>query len=408
MGLFGRKREDPPEPIDELRAAVAKGRELGERAVSAAKNGDLCAALDFQVEQVAQIRAIAAVRPAIKYHHLLGVTLSRLSSYRNQARPDDRDEVIAELREAIRLLKPSADMPTALVTVYARNQVLLTRLLDTPDSREERVEAGLEAARWLRDLAPGNVALDKPLAEVLHRVAKALARLGRDDEVLKVWLEYVSVLERVSGRISDSGTAGLAVGLATLAMLHARAGDRAGATAAAERCRLLLAEPEITFTTGERAGIAKNFHAFGHIVGSMHWLDAALELQRELDAEQPGKYRTDLVRTLNNLAWRYGQLGDIDRGLPLIGEAIELLGPHEPEQSADLVRLHAAVLDTAAELHFLAERCPEALPLIERSVELGRALLRMHPASDADRENLDHSERRLARIEARLADSQAA
>jgi hypothetical protein len=64
MGLFGRKREDPPEPIDELRAGVAKSRELGERAVSAAKNGDLRAALVFQVEQVAQLRAIAAARPA--------------------------------------------------------------------------------------------------------------------------------------------------------------------------------------------------------------------------------------------------------------------------------------------------------------------------------------------------------
>jgi tetratricopeptide (TPR) repeat protein len=408
MGLFGRKGKDSPEPIDELRAAVAKSRELGERAVSASKNGDLRAALDFQVEQVAQLRAIAAARPTIQNHRLLGVMLSRLTIYRNQARPADREEIIAELREAIRLLKPSSDMPTALVTVYARNQVLLARLLDTPDSREERVEAGLEAARWLRDLAPGNEVLDKSLADTLHLVANALTRLGRDDEVLTVWLEYISVLDRIGRRVSDRGTAGLAVGLAALAVLHAKAGDHSGGTAAAERCRLLLAEPEIALSAAERAGIALNFHRFGYNVDPMHWLNAALELQRELDAEQPGNYRMDFVRILNSLAWRSGQLGDIERGLRLIGEAIELLDPMQLEESADLVRQHAAVLDTAAELHFLAERCSEALPLSERSVELGRALLAMHPASDADRENLDHCERRLARIEVRLADSQAA
>jgi hypothetical protein len=226
--------------------------------------------------------------------------------------------------------------------------------------------------------------------------------------VLTVWLEHVSVLGRISSRAPDRGTAALAVGLGALAVLYAKAGDHSGGTAAAERCRLLLAKPEITFSTAERAGIALNFHAFGRNIDSMHWLDAALELQRELDAEQPEKYRMELVRILNSPAWRCGQLGDIERGLQLIGEAIELLGPKQSEESADLVRLHAAVLDTAAELHFLAERCPEALPLMERSVELGRALLEMHPASDADRENLDHGERRLARIEARLADSQAA
>ena len=350
MGLFGRKREDPPEPIDELRARAAKSQELGERAVSAANDGDLRAALDFQIEQVAQLRAIAAARPAIQHRRHLGVMLSRLALYRNQATPDDRNQVIAELREVIRLLTPSSDMPTALVTIYARNQAILTRLLDAPDSLEERVEAGLEAARWLRELAPGNEALDKPLVEALHHVAKALARLGREDETLKVWLEYVSVSERISGRISEGGTAGLAVGLGALAVLHAKAGDRTAGAAAAERCRLLVAKPEITFTTAERALIAVNFHAFGRDVDSVHWLDVALELQRELYAEQPEKYRKDLVRTLNNLAWRCGPLGDIQRGLRLIGEAIELLGSEQSEESADLVGLRAAVLDTAAEL----------------------------------------------------------
>jgi len=415
MGLFSRR--GGPESVgghepspDQSAARLRDAGRLVKRAKAFADEGDVRSALECQVQAIGQARIHAAFRPDTGN---AGVALMLSGLARYQADLGEKDEAMASRREAARLGRAEA------ITVggfsarsYRLNLFELAIALDEAGYREEMVKVGSEAARWFRKK---DIATDRSpilLARILNRVANGLNRLGRVDEALQMRLEQVAVLDELEEREPGKRMVDLVTSLSALAALHLKCGGHDEGLVVAERCRTLLSAPGFEAAADKRSVVAVNFRSVawslgdaGRVEEAMTWFGIAAHLYRVLDAEMPGKYREELVRTLNSYAWWFGKQGRPDEGLVVIDEALRLFDTWDARESDAFIRRRSKSLDTAATLHLQSGRYADALPLSRQAVGLSHELRAKNLLNATDQHSVELCERLLARIEDRLGDA---
>jgi tetratricopeptide (TPR) repeat protein len=413
MGLFARKRrsvadEDQPIPGEFTEARLREARRLAKRAKAFFDEADTASALECQRAAVGQIRIYAALEPD-KGEANLGLMLRELARFQTAA--DQVEDALANLREAAGYGR-SAAIRTGGGSAKSYRLTLfdLTVALEKAGYQSELVKVGQEAAHWYRMAGLATETSPMLFARVLNRLANALNRLDRSEEALQIRLEQVAVLDEIEGREPGTRGADLVRSLSAVAVLHYKCLHHDEALAAAERCRALLAVPDLTVSAVWRQLVASNLCALARCLAaarhgeeSVVWFTVATDLYRTLDAEEPGEYRERFLHALNGQAWQLGRLGRSDDGVAIVDEALELLESWDAKDPVALARCRSAVLDTAAQLYVQAGRSADALPMCRQSIELVRELRSRFPAVGEYAACETMYERLLGHINAHLA-----
>lgn len=403
MPLFGRRNASaaprPATPAETMRAM----RVVRERAASLFEQKDYRTAISAQLEAVELAKSIpVGAGTAHDYASLLGVLMEELCRF--QAAAGDRDGARRSCRGALRYLKPWAeDAASPEATIYGAAIMWLTRLLDTPDGREELIGLRAEATRLATDRRSSDETMIRQ-AVALHRIAEALRAEGRVDQEIDVRRDVISAVDRSRVRNEDVEIA-YADELARLAVAQAQAGRFEEAFAVARRCREFVDEPRTATTPALRNAVPVAYHGIGYSLRearrseqSLDWLTVSDEYLAVLCDEEPARYLPARAGVWNDWAYALQDLGPdrAEEGLAKIDGALDLLGPAAAEESEEVAYVRACAFDTKADLLGGLGRSAEALPLRRRSAEILRGLPTQSPKKDRYAKDLENVERRLA------------
>lgn len=346
-------------------------------------------------------QAIDVIRRSPKVDHqavqaLLGMDLCLLAGCLSQT---------GSIREALAAAEESA----AILTAVSGPDALLTRSLETValclDSLAERPEdkaaAAMRAAALLAragDSAPNSL---RRRHVMLNGAANVLNNSGDAREALRLRAEAIGVIEAMA-EADPAHRHRLAAEYASLAVLHAKLGEFAEASVAADTCAASMSDPEFTAPAAERLVIAGNLSVFAHrLVENAHRTEAlrpfvlAIDLFRGLRSDAPEPVEFKLAHCLNEHAWNLCVLGEQDEALPCAEEAVELLRATVESKPAQRL-LICACLDTLATALAMSGRKDAALAACSEALDIRREL------AEADREKYQAELASTEKLQARI------
>lgn len=318
-------------------------------------------------------------------------------------------EALAAAREATPLASKWAATASAGDDL-GRNLLIMTLLevakgMEAVGTQEERIDTSLEAARILRECDYERNEKYRLQAAFLDTASNYLIKLGRSKEALPVLQEAIEIHRILVARGSTDRRVELAVELGRLAVLQAESDQVDAAIESAMECRTLVTAPGFSTKASNRRSIASNLRIVGsnlsrldHLRDAIEWHELAIDLQRRLLVEEPGRGPRTLAAHLNDYAWDLGLLGRTQDALASARESVDLhrAGPAETDEQR---RFLAGALDTLATQLATLGRPEEALALCREAIAIIHAL----PQRDSDehRAHLEHYEQHLAKLEGR-------